>query len=62
MKMTSTTREEHLSDLERIEKAIVGLETGFLWVDTPQGYDYWADVVQSLREIKEDIEMKLDTL
>lgn len=61
---TSTAYEESLSGataykgtlkenakLNRIREAIYGLETGFQWSRSPEGHDYWQDIVHRLKKI-----------
>jgi len=34
-----------------IQYAVHEIESGFVWADTPQGYEYWQEVVANLKAI-----------
>jgi hypothetical protein len=40
--------------VERIDEAIKAIKGSFLWSQTPQGYAYWAKVVENIEKLKGD--------
>ena len=49
--MTKEKDEMHVVE-ENIDCAIEDLKGGFYWSATPQGYDYWENVVHNLFTIR----------
>lgn len=37
--------------VDDIRKAIDGIWCGFVWDKSPQGYDFWSNVVQELEKL-----------
>lgn len=44
----------------QIENALVGVGAGFVWSETKQGYDFWAEVYDVLDELLKYAEEESD--
>ena len=47
-----TPYELRVIDTDEIEKALVGIVSGFVWDSTPQGHAYWQGVYNALTHIQ----------
>jgi hypothetical protein len=53
--MSVADKYKYGADPQEIQNAIDGIGNGFNWIETPQGVEYWEQVLQNLESLQREL-------